>query len=158
MAAPAAEIRQLIRQLGTKGVRLGQLAIVAPGPVSILSPQQAAMVSTRALLINRSPGVRLVLATAIHSPTVAAAPVVQPSASWGPVSLLPGGMAILPAPPAHDLWVLSDLTSRNTAVAITSATWVQWLTLGVTVAAAGGVVIEGVRLVRRAHAKRGRSG
>lgn len=148
--ASTSALGQLTALLGTHGVQLGKLAILSPAPVSIVTPNLAAIVSTKAILVNRGKQLRLVTASSINPLVSNSTPTTREGYTWGPVTLAPGAMAVLPAPGADLAWFVVDVTQRQ----LTDLAWTEWLMAGFAVLGAGAGTYLVVKDVREHLAKR----
>ncbi len=138
-------VNHLTAILGTQGVMLGKLAILSPGPTSIVTPGIAALVTTKAVLVNRGTGVRLVMASSVNPITNGSALPTTEGRTWGPITLAPGAMTQLPAPATGLAWFVVDVSQRE----LRDLAWAGWLTVGFAVFGAGAGAYFTIKDIRR---------
>jgi len=144
-------LSRLTTLLGSQGVQLGKLAILSPGAVSIVTPNIAAIVTRQAILVNRGKNVRLVMASSINPLTSSTTVNGQ---TWGPVTLAPGMMTLLPAPAAGLAWFVVDISRRE----LRDLAWAGWITVGFAMFGAGAGVYFTVKDIREHIQKRRATG
>lgn len=93
------------------GVQLGKLAIITTGVVDVVTPGIAAIVTSKAILVNRGQGPRVVTASTVNP--LEPHHVAPNGQTWGPVTLAPGAMALLPAPASGLSWFVVDISRRT---------------------------------------------
>lgn len=146
----ASALGQLTALLGTHGVQLGKLAILSPEPVSVVTPNLAAIVSAKAILVNRGKQLRLVTASSINPLASNTTPTTKEGYTWGPATLAPGAMTVLPAPGSDLAWFVVDVTQRQ----LSDLAWTEWLLTGFAVLGAGAGTYLVIKDVREHLAKR----
>lgn len=109
--ATATHVTALRQALGTPGVMLGHLAILAPCPVDVSTPYIAAIVPCAALVINQGKQTRYLYISGIDpvmpKRNLPNAPVLAPTL------LAPGAIYRVPTPPAGMAWFVVDVTRED---------------------------------------------
>lgn len=139
----ATAVSNLTAILGTKGVQVGKLAILTTSPVSVVTPNMAAIVMGKAILINRGRSTRIVLASSVD-PVTGKGTMTQDQ-TWGPQTLASGAMAVLPTPPQGLGWYVVDVTRRT----LRDVQVAGWVVFGIAALGAGTGAYIVVKDVRR---------